>query len=117
MVVPGTVYGGRQKVTLIPGDGIGQELCSAVKTVFKACNVPIEWEQFDLSGYGEGVKDDLIMKQAMESLKRTKVGLKGWLMSFFFQKKNGGREKGEGKKSIPFHVFNSSLIVPTNFAS
>jgi isocitrate dehydrogenase (NAD+) len=37
-------------VTLIPGDGIGQEIASSVKDVFKAANVPVEFEQYDVSG-------------------------------------------------------------------
>ncbi len=37
-------------VTLIPGDGIGAEVTESVKTIFKADNVPIEWEQIDVSG-------------------------------------------------------------------
>ena len=58
----GTVYGGHHTVTLIPGDGIGQEMAKAVKTVFQAANVPVNWEQFDLSG---DVLDPGLLKQAM----------------------------------------------------
>jgi isocitrate dehydrogenase (NAD+) len=43
-------YDKTQTVTLVPGDGVGQELAESVKAVFKAAEVPIEWEQFDLSG-------------------------------------------------------------------
>ncbi|KAL1919678.1 uncharacterized protein VTP21DRAFT_1609 [Calcarisporiella thermophila] len=70
-------YGGTYTVTLIPGDGIGQEIASAVKTVFRAANVPVEWEQFDVSGYTS--TDDLTFKKSLESLRRNKVGLKGIL--------------------------------------
>lgn len=69
--------GGKYTVTLIPGDGIGQELSLAVKTVFSAANVPVEWEQFDVTGYT--TTDDVLFKQALESLRRNKVGLKGIL--------------------------------------
>jgi isocitrate dehydrogenase (NAD+) len=62
---------------LIPGDGIGQETASAVKTIFKAANVPVDWEQFDVSGYTSA--DDTTFKQSVESLRRNKVGLKGIL--------------------------------------
>ena len=31
--------------TLFPGDGIGPEIASAVKTVFKAAGAPIAWEE------------------------------------------------------------------------
>ncbi|KAG2196378.1 hypothetical protein INT47_012882 [Mucor saturninus] len=68
-----------QTVTLVPGDGVGQELAESVKAVFKAAEVPIEWEQFDLSGH-VSVNDDL-MKETLASLRRNKVGLKGILFT------------------------------------
>ncbi|KAJ3200970.1 isocitrate dehydrogenase (NAD(+)) idh1 [Dinochytrium kinnereticum] len=71
------VYAGRRTVTLIPGDGIGHEMAHAVKTIFKAAHVPIEWEQFDLSGYT--ARDEILLKQAMDSIRRNKVALKGIL--------------------------------------
>ncbi|KAJ3047220.1 isocitrate dehydrogenase (NAD(+)) idh1, partial [Quaeritorhiza haematococci] len=75
---PGTVYGGIHTITLIPGDGIGQEMVSSVKSIFNAAEVPIEWEQFDLSGFVKG-KDEGLLKQAMDSIHRNKVALKGIL--------------------------------------
>ncbi|KAG0031607.1 isocitrate dehydrogenase (NAD(+)) idh1 [Podila clonocystis] len=75
--VPSSKLGGRYTVTLIPGDGIGQETASAVKTIFKAANVPVDWEQFDVSGYTTA--DDTTFKQSVESLRRNKIGLKGIL--------------------------------------
>lgn len=38
-----------KKVTLIPGDGIGPEISAAVQQIFKAANVPIEWETVDVT--------------------------------------------------------------------
>ncbi|CAG8573203.1 5358_t:CDS:2 [Paraglomus occultum] len=72
-----TKYGGKYTVTLIPGDGIGQETTSAVKTVFKAANVPVEWEQFDVTGTSH--EEDALFKKSVESLKRNNVALKGIL--------------------------------------
>ncbi|KAG0799215.1 hypothetical protein G6F22_003447 [Rhizopus arrhizus] len=66
-----------QKVTLIPGDGVGHELAESVKAIFKASNAPVEWEQFNLSGH-DSSNDDL-MKETLASLRRNKVGLKGIL--------------------------------------
>ncbi|CAO3626342.1 unnamed protein product [Cunninghamella echinulata] len=43
-------YGGKYTVTLIPGDGVGQETAASLKDVFKAANVPVEFEQYDVSG-------------------------------------------------------------------
>lgn len=68
-------YGGTYTVTLIPGDGIGAEITNSVKEIFEACNVPVEWEQYDVSGETKGGED--LFRQAMDSLKRNKVGLKG----------------------------------------
>ena len=67
--------GGRFTVTLIPGDGIGQEIAAAVKTVFRAASVPIDFEQYDVSGHTS--QDSLPFRQAVASLRRTGVGLKG----------------------------------------
>lgn len=72
-----TKIGGRYTVTLIPGDGIGNELADSVKEVFDSIKVPIEWEQLDLLGETEG-KDEKFL-EALESLRRNKVGLKGIL--------------------------------------
>jgi len=70
-------YGGKYTVTLIPGDGIGQEITDSVKTIFKAQNVPIDWEVVDVSGLENSGKNGVA--EAVDSLKRNKVGLKGIL--------------------------------------
>ena len=62
-------------MTLIPGDGIGQEITESVKEIFESVNAPIEWDQYDVSGVSSS--GEALFKQAMESLKRNKVGLKG----------------------------------------
>ncbi|RKF78799.1 Isocitrate dehydrogenase subunit 1, mitochondrial [Golovinomyces cichoracearum] len=75
-----TKYGGKYTVTLIPGDGIGAEIVNSVKTIFKADNVPVEWEQVDVTGVesGEKLSEDLF-RESIASLKRNKLGLKGIL--------------------------------------
>lgn len=65
------------RITLIPGDGIGPEVASAVVRIIEASGVEIEWEehiagQQALDKFGKTLPDDLI-----ESIKRNKVGLKG----------------------------------------
>ncbi|KAJ4153805.1 hypothetical protein LMH87_010277 [Akanthomyces muscarius] len=73
-------FGGKYTVTLIPGDGIGAEVAESVKTLFKADNVPIEWEQVDVSGIEEGGgRTEAAFRESIESLKRNKLGLKGIL--------------------------------------
>ncbi|EIM88058.1 uncharacterized protein STEHIDRAFT_146164 [Stereum hirsutum FP-91666 SS1] len=74
-----TKYGGVYTVTLIPGDGIGNEITDSVKEIFEAANAPIEWDQYNVSGMSSQGED--LFKQAMESLKRNKVGLKGILFT------------------------------------
>jgi isocitrate dehydrogenase (NAD+) len=66
-------------VTLIPGDGIGREMTNAVKTLFRDVNCPINWEQVDVSFDSENYKEEAV--EAINSLKRTKVGLKGVLFT------------------------------------
>lgn len=65
------------QVTLIPGDGVGNEITKSVKDIFDHCNVPVEFEEFAVSG--ENDPNDTEFKKAMDSLKRNKVGLKGIL--------------------------------------
>ncbi|KAG8684768.1 isocitrate dehydrogenase (NAD(+)) idh1 [Ceratobasidium sp. 395] len=72
-----TKYGGVYTVTLIPGDGVGAEITDSVKEIFEHVNAPIEWEQYDVSGLSSA--GESLFKEAMESLKRNKVGLKGIL--------------------------------------
>ena len=73
-----TKFGGKYTTTLIPGDGIGAEVAESIKTIFKADNVPIEWEQIDVSGVESGDKhSEELFRESIASLKRNKLGLKG----------------------------------------
>lgn len=78
MATAGTKYGGRFLVTLLPGDGIGRELCDSVKSVFAALNVPVDFEQVDLTG-NVASSDCQKLPVALASLRRNKIGLKGIL--------------------------------------
>src|SRR5216110_1022173 len=65
------------RITLIPGDGIGPEVASAVVRIIEASGVQIEWEehvagQQALDKFGKTLPDELL-----ESIKRNKIGLKG----------------------------------------
>ncbi|KAK1921736.1 isocitrate dehydrogenase [Papiliotrema laurentii] len=77
-------FGGKYTVTLVPGDGIGNEVADSVKEIFEAIKVPVQWEQYDVSGETDQGED--LFQQAMESLKRNKVGLKGILFTPVDQK-------------------------------
>lgn len=74
-IKPGTKYGGKTTVTLIPGDGVGPEICESVTTIFKELSVPVEFEVIDLTKYS--LKDEGAFNMAITSLKRNGVGLKG----------------------------------------
>ena len=43
------------KCTLIPGDGVGPELCAATREVLSAMQVPIEFEELFLRSVDSGV--------------------------------------------------------------
>jgi len=66
-------------VTLIPGDGIGEEITDSVKEIFEHINAPIEWEQYNVSGVSS--TGESLFKEAVDSLKRNRVGLKGILFT------------------------------------
>ena len=65
------------RITLIPGDGIGPEVASAVVRIIESSGVKIEWEehvagQVALDRFGTTLPDELL-----SSIKQNKVGLKG----------------------------------------
>src|SRR5437660_1463208 len=65
------------RITLIPGDGIGPEVESAVVRIIEASRVQIEWEehiagQQALDKFGQTLPEELL-----DSIKRNKIGLKG----------------------------------------
>ncbi|KFH48813.1 Isocitrate dehydrogenase [NAD] subunit-like protein [Hapsidospora chrysogenum ATCC 11550] len=72
-------FGGKYTVSLIPGDGIGGEVTESVKTIFKADNVPIDWEQVAVSGIEDTGRTEAAFNESVASLKRNKLGLKGIL--------------------------------------
>jgi len=64
-------------VTLIPGEGIGPEICEAVRTVIDASGVEIVWEYEDigldcLEKYGT-----LLPEKTIQSVAKNRVALKG----------------------------------------
>jgi isocitrate dehydrogenase (NAD+) len=74
---------GKYEVTLIPGDGIGQETARAVKALFKYENVPIDFEEIDVHGIGDEPGARELFNQSIESLKRNRVGLKGMSILYY----------------------------------
>ncbi len=64
-------------VTLIPGDGIGPSISSATVRVLEAAGVDIDWDtqyagQAGVAKYGDPIPDE-----TLDSIKRTRLALKG----------------------------------------
>lgn len=64
-------------VSLIKGDGIGPEIAESVQKVFSAANVPVQWEEVDVTPITLPNGKVGIPPEAVESFRRNKVGLKG----------------------------------------
>ena len=64
-----------RKVTLVPGDGVGPELCQHVKDVVKHTGAPIEFEEFWFSECNP--INSASVEQLTASFNANKVGLKG----------------------------------------
>uniref|UniRef100_A0A8C6L061 Isocitrate dehydrogenase (NAD(+)) 3 non-catalytic subunit gamma n=1 Tax=Nothobranchius furzeri TaxID=105023 RepID=A0A8C6L061_NOTFU len=71
---PPAKYGGRHTVTLIPGDGIGPELLSHVREVFRFSCVPVDFEVVNVNSALE-TEDDI--NNAITAIRRNGVALKG----------------------------------------
>lgn len=67
----------RHAVTLIPGDGVGPEICDATVRSLEATGVAFDW---DVQQAGENVmaaEGTPLPKRVLDSIRRTKVALKG----------------------------------------
>ena len=64
-------------ITLIPGDGIGPEVAHAARRAVDATGVRIEWEEVELNARVIQLTGNSLPKHVIESLERTRVGLKG----------------------------------------
>jgi isocitrate dehydrogenase (NAD+) len=68
----------KHKVTLLPGEGIGPEVSSAVRRILEAAGVQIDWEVIDARAVaGAGDASQVVNEKAIESVRRNGVGLKG----------------------------------------
>jgi isocitrate dehydrogenase (NAD+) len=68
------------KVTLLPGEGIGPEVSSAVRRILDASGVHIEWEVLEARAENTDTsttKGQVLNTAAIESMRRNRVGLKG----------------------------------------
>ena len=65
------------KITLIPGDGIGPEVTQATVRILEATGVKFDWETFMVGADAFEKYKEYIPKELIESIERTRVGLKG----------------------------------------
>ena len=67
----------KHTVTLIPGDGIGPEITSAMRQVVEATGVDIEWELADAGEHVMGEYGTPLPDYVIESIQKNKVAIKG----------------------------------------
>jgi isocitrate dehydrogenase (NAD+) len=67
----------KHTITLIPGDGIGPEVSSAVKDIIAAANVSVNWEEIPNRKEFEAAGRDFVKAGVMPSVLKNRVALKG----------------------------------------
>ncbi|KKN10614.1 hypothetical protein LCGC14_1034800 [marine sediment metagenome] len=65
------------KVTLLPGDGIGPEITTAMKTAVKATGVDIDWEEHAAGEETVATDNTPLPDRVLDSIRRNKVAIKG----------------------------------------
>lgn len=65
------------KATLMPGDGIGPEVCKSAVEIVKAAGVDIEWEKVPLGLSALELHKSPLPEVTLESVRRTRLALKG----------------------------------------
>lgn len=68
---------GKYTVTLFSGDGIGPEVSGAVQEIYRAANVPIKWEEADVTPSINSQGKQVIPEETVKSVRRNTVALKG----------------------------------------
>ncbi len=67
----------RHKVTLIPGEGVGPEVATAVRRILEAAGVEIDWEEVEARADKASATGQFVTEGAVESVRRNRVALKG----------------------------------------
>jgi isocitrate dehydrogenase (NAD+) len=65
------------KITLLPGDGIGPEVAHAARQIVEAAGVSVDWEVYAAPLADGNRVGEFPLEQAVESVRRTHVALKG----------------------------------------
>ncbi len=66
-----------QKITLIPGDGVGPELVEAAKRCIEATGAKIEWEEVNAGQEALEKTGSILPDSVLKSIKKNKVAFKG----------------------------------------
>ncbi len=66
-----------QKVTLIPGDGIGLEISKAMQQVVEATGAPIEFEEVVVGQLAYEQTGELLPENVLDSISANKIAIKG----------------------------------------
>ncbi|XP_041039954.1 isocitrate dehydrogenase [NAD] subunit beta, mitochondrial-like [Carcharodon carcharias] len=64
------------QVTMIPGDGVGPELMHVVKEVFKAAEVPVQFDEHHVSEVHNMASEEKL-DEVLNSMKLNRVAIKG----------------------------------------
>jgi isocitrate dehydrogenase (NAD+) len=65
------------RITLIPGDGIGPEITSAVVTILETAGLDVEWEVHVAGAVALEQRGMTLPPELLDSIRRNKVALKG----------------------------------------
>jgi isocitrate dehydrogenase (NAD+) len=68
---------GRHTVTLIPGDGVGPEICQAAVQALEATGVEFDWDNQQAGENVMAAEGTPLPQRVLDSIRRTKVALKG----------------------------------------
>ena len=91
----------RIPVTLIPGDGIGTEVTEATLEVLEAVGAPFDYEWHTAGVTGLKKEGDPLPKPTIESIRRTRLALKGPLATPV----GGGFRSSNVRLREEFHLF------------
>jgi isocitrate dehydrogenase (NAD+) len=69
--------GGRHRVTLIPGDGIGPEVSAAARLVLDTSVSGIEWIEREAGAVALAEHGDLLPEETLDSIRTSRVAIKG----------------------------------------
>jgi isocitrate dehydrogenase (NAD+) len=69
--------GGRHRVTLIPGDGIGPEVSAAARLVLDAAVSGIRWIEREAGAVALAEHGDLLPEETLEAIRASRVAIKG----------------------------------------